>query len=131
MKKITIILLAVLIYGCSSDDESSQENEINNLILGQWTYLSGCESEDFNPSYFYEFYSDGTVSVFLPFDGRGSGTYKITNRTLEMVDDNAEKDDDRYTIESINESNMTWSEIRGGEKQFIEFSRAELCSNFN
>ena len=131
MRKFVTILLVIFSFSCSSEDESNETgNNFASLIIGAWYYETVCE-QDYLPEPNFEFFSDGTVSANLEFDGRGSGTYQISDGVLELVDYNAYNDDDRFTIESLNDEKMVWSELRNGERVYSTLIREEYCGGNN
>ena len=131
MRKFVTILLVILSFSCSSEDDTSDtEENFASLIIGAWYYEAVCE-RDYLPEPNFEFFSDGTISANLEFDGRGSGTYQISGGVLELVDYNAYNDDDRFVIESLSDEKMVWSELRNGEKVFSTLIREESCGGNN
>ncbi|SFC93987.1 hypothetical protein SAMN04487907_1186 [Zunongwangia mangrovi] len=127
MQKLIFLLFSILLISCSSDDDSNvSENDFGNLIVGNWYFEGDCGEEDL-PQPRFEFYSDGTVSTNL-FNSQGSGTYQVFQGELELIGYNAANENNRYTIEKIDENEMEWSYLNSGEKSYVNLIREDSCN---
>ena len=85
MKKLTYLLLALIIVACSSDDSSNDGNSIvGNWQLNQINEGDGLET--FNEYFVWELYSDGTG--FSRYREDGTGTLVSFSLIWEITSDN-------------------------------------------